>query len=225
MIKENKIMPIKTIIQKNRPREKAINNGIKSLSDIELLAIVLGSGSKGYGVHQISLNLQKKLDTNIENISIKDLQEIDGIGIAKATIICAAIEISRRYLYPSKRKISHPKDIIPFIIHYSDREEELFLTIALNGANEIIKVKVISIGILNKTIVHPREVFKDLIKDKAASFIVAHNHPSGNVTPSRDDFSITERLKDVGEIMGIPLLDHIVFSNSSYYSFVENNKF
>ena len=125
---------------------------------------------------------------------------------------------------PEGFKIGLPPDILPLIQHMADRKREHFLCISLNGAYEVITVRTVSVGQVNKTQVHPREVFADPLTDRATAIIVAHNHPTGNLTPSKDDIAITRQLNPAGEILGIRLLDHIIFSHKGYYSFVENNK-
>ena len=121
--------------------------------------------------------------------------------------------------------ISFPPDVLPLIRHYADRKQEHFLCISLNGAKEVIATRTVSVGLVNKTQVHPREVFADPITDRASAVIVAHNHPSGALTPSKEDFEVTRQLKKAGETLGIRLLDHIIFNHNSYYNFLENGDF
>lgn len=156
-------------------------------------------------------------------INLEALQKIEGVGPAKATIVAAALEFARRRIRPEGFKINFPADVLPLIQHYADRKQEHFLCISLNGSNEVIAVRVISVGLVNKTQAHPREVFADAITDRASTVIVAHNHPSGGVNPSKEDVEITRQLKSAGEILGIKLLDHIIFNNKGYHSFLEND--
>lgn len=144
------------------------------------------------------------------------------MGPAKATLIKSAMEFSRRRIKPEGLKISFPPDVLPLIRHYADRKQEHFICVSLNGANEVITSRVVSVGLVNKTQVHPREVFADPITDRASAIIVAHNHPAGKLTPSREDEEITKRLKQAGETLGIKLLDHIIFNHKSYYSYLED---
>jgi DNA repair protein RadC len=149
------------------------------------------------------------------------LQEIEGVGPAKASLIAAALEFARRRIRPEGLKISFPPDVLPLIRHYGDRKQEHFICISLNGANEVVAHRVVSVGLVNKTQVHPREVFADPITDRASAIIVAHNHPSGELKPSKEDTEITKQMKAAGETLGIKLLDHIIFNQKEYYSFLE----
>jgi len=208
----------------DRPREKLQQKGAQSLSDQELLAILLGSGTRGQDVMSVAKRLLKVLDETSANPTLEELTAIDGIGLAKATLISAALEFARRRIRPEGFKITFPTDVLPLIRHMADRKQEHFLCISLNGANEVIATRTISVGLVNKTQVHPREVFADPITDRATAIIIAHNHPAGNVTPSKDDVEITRKIKAAGETLGIKVLDHIIFSVKGYYSFLENDK-
>ena len=125
---------------------------------------------------------------------------------------------------PEGVKIETPADLLPHVRHYADRKQEHFLCASINGANEILNIRVVSIGLIDRSPVHPREVFADALGDRAAAVIVAHNHPSGGVQPSASDLLITAQLKAAGDILGITLLDHIIFDRSSYFSFLEEGK-
>jgi DNA repair protein RadC len=205
----------------DRPREKMIDRGPAALSDLELLAILLGSGNKSVDVMTLANRVLNVLDSKGVNPDLKTLCDIDGMGPAKAAIVAAAMELARRRIRPEGVKISQPPDIMPLIRHMADRKQEHFLCISLNGANEVIASRTVSVGLVNTTQVHPREVFADPITDRASAVIVAHNHPSGNLDPSREDMAITQKLKAAGETLGIQLLDHIIFSKKGYYSFKE----
>jgi DNA repair protein RadC len=207
-----------------RPREKLQEKGPKALSDKELLAILLGSGTQNHDVFTLAGRILKVLDATSANPTLEQLQSIDGIGPAKATTILAALEFARRRIRPEGFKIGLPPDVLPLIQHMADRKQEHFLCISLNGAYEVIAVRTVSVGLVNKTQVHPREVFADPITDRATAIIVAHNHPTGNLTPSKDDIAITRQLKSAGETLGIRLLDHIIFSHKGYYSFQESDR-
>lgn len=206
-----------------QPREKAIKYGIEKLSDRELISIILGSGSAKTPVSILSQKVLRLLDETNGDVSLDDLMKIDGIGRAKATLISSAIEYSRRLLHPMITRVSYPTDILPVVRHYVTRPQEYFMVISLNGAHEIIRSRVVSIGILNRTLIHPREVFSDPIKESAASIIIAHNHPSGNLEPSNEDIEVTKRLVDAGILLGINVLDHVIFSNRDHYSFAESD--
>ena len=205
-----------------RPREKLVSLGAKRLTDHELLTVFLGSGSKYQGVAGVAAHLLGVIDTIREPVTPYDFSKIHGIGMAKSTQLCAILEFSRRRLCPSDRRIESPDDALRVVQHFSDRPQEHFLSLSLNGAHELIAMRVVSIGLVNRSLVHPREVFADPLKDRAAALIVAHNHPSGNLVPSREDREVTVRLREAGELLGITLLDHVVFSTHGYYSFMES---
>lgn len=206
------------------PREKASTYGIKKLSDSELLSVLLGCEAKtkknSLLISRVLLAIDKSKDEDL----IENLVKITGIGPGKATLISSAIEFSRRKLTPNRKKVSYPTDILPAVRHYVTREQEYFITVCLNGAQEIIQTNLISIGIVNRTLIHPREVFADAILTRSASIILCHNHPSGNLDPSPEDLQVTEKLVEAGELLGIKVLDHIIFSDNNYYSFTENSK-
>lgn len=205
-----------------RPREKLIQKGPQALSDAELLAIVLGSGSRQCDVMAMAGRMLPVIDRNGDNTSVEDLMTIQGVGEAKATLVLAALEFARRRIRPHGTKIAQPPDVFPLIRHLADRRQEHFIAISLNGAHEVIAVRTVSVGLVNRALVHPREVFADPITDRASAVIVAHNHPSGNLTPSQDDLAITRQLKAAGETLGIQLLDHIIFNQDNHYSLMES---
>ena len=213
---------IRSLPEKERPREKLRAKGARALSDRELLTILLGSGSKSHDVMSVAGRILKVLDETSAKPSLEELEAVDGIGPAKATLIAAALEFARRRIRPEGFKISFPPDVLPLIQHYADRKQEHFLCISLSGANEVIATRTVSVGLVNRSQVHPREVFADPITDRASAIIVAHNHPAGTLSPSKDDVEITRRLKAAGETLGIKLLDHMIFSHRGYYSFLEN---
>jgi DNA repair protein RadC len=208
----------------DRPREKLQTKGAEALSDLELVAILLGSGTKGNDVMTVAGRILKALDSNNEKIDVQELQKIEGVGLAKATVIVAALELARRRIRPEGLKITFPTDVLPIISHFADRKQEHFICVSVNGANEVIMARVVSVGLVNRTQVHPREVFADPITDRASGIIVAHNHPAGTLTPSKEDIEVTRRLKAAGETLGIKLLDHIIFNRKGYYSFLENGE-
>lgn len=209
---------------RDRPRERLARYGAMNLSDEELLMILLRTGIKGKGLRVIARQILTILDEKGVDLQLEDLEQIAGVGSAKAANITAAFELVRRRVYEKGLKISRPADIYPLICHYGDRKQEHFLGITLNGANEVMKVRVVTVGLLNSTQVHPREVFADAISDRAASMIIAHNHPSGNLLPSPEDLAVTRRLRESGELLGIQLLDHLVFSTRGYYSLADHNQ-
>ena len=207
-----------------RPREKLENRGAACLSNKELLAIILNTGIRGKNVKELAADLLNFLDRNKEVPSVKEISRLAGIGQTKACAVAAMLEFGRRRYGGFSVKINQPADIFTQVRHYADRKQERFISISLNGAHEILAVRIVTIGLVNKTIVHPREVFADLIQDRAAAFCVAHNHPSGQLKSSAEDDEITERLQSAARILGLQFVDHIIFSETNWWSFRENNK-
>ncbi len=215
---------IKEMAVCDRPRERMLQKGAQALSDQELLTILIGSGNRGRSVRTIAKELLELLDKK-PLATNEDLMAISGLGLAKATLIGAALELGRRKLPAKKRQISTPSDIYPLIRHYATRMQEHFLSICLNGAHEVLSVNVCSIGLVNRTIVHPREVFTEAVRQRSTAILVAHNHPSGNLEPSPEDKDVTRRLKQAGDILGIKVLDHLIFSEDGYLSMLEGSLF
>lgn len=213
---------IKDRLPLDRPREKLVLKGAKALSDVELLAVLLGSGIKGKDVIRIAREIVKKMNKGGEILEIDSLLTIDGIGLAKAGQLLAALEFARRHLIKESTIIKKPGDAFPLLAHITDKKQEYFLCLTLNGANEVISNRIITIGLLNRSQIHPREVFADAISDRAASVIIAHNHPSGLLEPGPDDIDTTRRLVEAGLVLGIAVLDHVIVSKNGYYSFKEN---
>lgn len=214
---------LKEMPKHERPREKLFHRGAQTLSDQELLAIILGRGTRQHDVLWLAGRVIQNIDKNGLDLTVDDLISIDGIGPAKAGLITAAFEFVRRRIKPTGLRISRPSDALPLIQHYGDRTQEHFLCISLNGANEVIQIRVVTIGLVDQSHVHPREVFSDAIVERASAIIMAHNHPSGRVEPSREDTEVTQRIKAAGDLLGIELLDHIVFTRNKYYSFAEHD--
>ena len=215
---------IKDLPNNERPREKLLAKGARHLSDQELIAIMLGKGTQKHDVLSLSKKIVKIIDEKGLDFTAKDVLDIDGIGQAKAASISASLEFVRRRIKPEGFKIKFPADILPLIQHYGDRKQEHFLCVSINGANEVMNTRVITIGLVNKSHVHPREVFADVIAERASAVIVAHNHPNGELKPSNEDAAITKNLKDAASILGINLLDHIIFNAKGYYSFAEEGQ-
>ncbi len=212
---------INELYKNDKPREKFLAKGALALKDYELLAILLGSGTKDKDVMHLSKEIIKLFEDDFENLSLEKLTSIHGLGDAKSMQILSAIELSKRFLIKQNIKISSAEDICNELKEYANKKQEYFLTITLDGSNHIIEKRVVFVGTLNQSLVHPREVFADAITDRAASIIIAHNHPSGSLKPSAEDKAITVRLKEVSKIMGIELLDHVILSVEGFYSFAE----
>jgi len=207
-----------------RPRERLARKGVAALSDVELLSLMLGSGGAGRGVGRLALELLTLLDGGSDAPEPDVMASIKGIGPARAAVVAAALEFSRRRLRPSRRRIGEPSDVLPLVQHWADRPQEHFLVLSLNGAHEVLRLRVVSHGILDRTVVHPREVFADPLSDRAAAILCAHNHPSGSLEPSPEDRELTRRLRDAGNLLGIPLLDHVLFTAGGYFSFLESGE-
>ena len=214
---------IKNLPEHERPREKLIERGAVSLTDHELLAVLIGKGSRRHDAITLAKKMIPVIDEKGAKLSVDDLAKFDGIGNAKAALILAATEFSRRRIRPEGIRIETPSDLVPHIRHYVDRKQEHFICASINGANEIINIRVVSIGLIDRSHVHPREVFADPVIDRASAVILAHNHPVGALNPSGQDIETTQRLRQAGEIMGITVLDHIIFNNTEYFSFLEND--
>lgn len=203
-------------------RERLEQFGPEHLKDAELIALILRTGTSTTPLLSIAHSVSTEIETAKPATVYQSLCAVEGMGPSKVSALMAAMELGRRYCGYQYQKIKTAKEIYPLIQHYADRKQEQFIVISLNGAYEIIAIRVVSIGILNRTIVHPREVFSDPIADRAAAIIVAHNHPSGSLEPSDEDMAITRRLAQSGEILGIPVLDHIIISpRGGYFSFAE----
>ena len=212
---------IKNIPKFDRPREKMQKKDVKTLSNLELLAVLLGSGVKGKDVFEVAKDILRLVEKDFENLTLNKLKSVEGIGLAKASQIIAAIEFSKRFLLTEGVKIRHAEDIVKLVEELKNKKQEYFLTFTLDGANNLIQKRTVFIGTLNQSLVHPREVFVDAITDRAAGIIFVHNHPSGNVEPSKEDISITKKLIEAGKIIGINVIDHIIVGKSEFYSFKE----
>lgn len=212
---------IKDLPKFGRPREKLREKGAQALSDIELVAILIGSGNKDQDVMALAAKVAKLISGNKGHINLEMLSSVDGIGLAKASQILAGFELARRYHSNESVKIEQPKDVLPMLSDIMTKQQEYFVCISLNGANEIIEKRIVTVGLLDKTQVHPREVFADVIADRAASVILAHNHPSGELRPSRNDLEVHKQLVDSGKILGIKVLDHLIVTKKGYCSLQE----
>ena len=214
---------IKELHKDDKPREKLLKKGAEALKNDELLAVLLGSGIQGKDVRKLSKEIVALMDRHFDRLSepltLERLCEVHGLGLAKASQIIASIELSKRYLIRTNKRITSAADVYEELKPFSRKQQEHFLSITLDGASHIINVRTVFIGTLNQSLVHPREVFADAIADRAAGIIIAHNHPSGTLSPSRADMQITDRLKEVAKLVGIELLDHVILAKEGYYSF------
>lgn len=214
-----------TVREGKGPREQILEDGAESLSDRELLSAVLGTGCLGTPVQELAEMILK--DGALESVarsSPRELRRVRGLGTARACQLLAAFEIGRRaFGRPGavEHPIRTPQDLLPLIQHYASARKEHFLAVLLNTRHFPMSVEIISVGSLNASIVHPREVFRPAITAGAASIILAHNHPSGDTSPSEDDLEITQRLCRVGEMAGIEVLDHVILGAGTPFSFKE----
>lgn len=226
--------PIRDWPEDERPREKLLKRGVSALSDAELLALVLRTGDAAAGKSAIDLGreLLERFNGNLRELAqaeIHELQQIKGLGPAKATSVKAAFALGSRFQarkLETLERFTSPAQVFDFFHHeLRDSRKELFLALLLDGKNRITRKVQISQGSLNQSIVHPREVFAPAVRESAAAVIFIHNHPSGDPAPSREDREITRRLKEAGDLLGIRVLDHIIIGDGSYFSFVESGLF
>ena len=217
-MKKMKEMPVR-----DRPREKIASRGVSVLSDNELIEAIIGRGTKNKDVREISREIGGLIQQHRDNLRYQDLEEVEGIGPTKASQIIACFELGRRYYKPAGPdiRVTRPEDILPLVAHLKQKRQEHFICVTLNGAGEILGNRTITVGLLNHSLVHPREVFADAITDRAASIICIHNHPSGTLEPSSQDIAITNQLKDAGSLIGIQLIDHIIVSKNGHVSMRE----
>ena len=202
-----------------RPREKLAARGAASLSDYELLMAIIGSGNKQADVTKIARDLQKLLQDKGRELTFDDLLSIGSLGPAKSTQIMAGFELWRRRFESSEQPvIDSPDKAADQLADIRDKKQEYFVCLTLDGANRLISKRIITIGTLTSSLVHPREVFAEASSDRAASIIVAHNHPSGNLQSSDADRQVTERLKEAGTLLGINLVDHIIVTSKDFAS-------
>lgn len=201
----------------DRPREKLALKGAGALSDFELLQVIIGSGVAGADVTLIARRIKKLLDTYGYEITLDNLQEIKGVSLASASKILATFELALRY-QKKDQVITSAEDVLKLVEEIRDKKQEYFICITLDGANRVIAKRTITIGTLTSSLVHPREVFADAITDRAASIIVAHNHPSGNTMASEADLQVTKRISESGELLGIQLLDHVIVTKGGHTS-------
>jgi DNA repair protein RadC len=210
---------IKDLPAHSRPREKLQERGASALTDEELVAAIIGMGTAGRDVRAIAKQVAALIRVRQKDLSLADLMEVPGMGLAKAAQILSAFELARRHLLKEVIKITRSQDVLPLVSDLVDKRQEHFLCISLNGANEVIEKRIVTIGLLNMSPVHPREVFADVLVDRAASVIFVHNHPSGDLQPSDADLRMHEQLTEAGKILGLNVLDHIIIAKKGHFSF------
>jgi DNA repair protein RadC len=202
--------------------------GPSNLSNEELVQIMLGCGIKGQPVSRIARRTLRFIDEIVlsdyrENYTefLRTLTSIKGVGDQKASLIAASLELCARMLERQNHAVHDAGDVLPLISSLSTKKQEYFVCITLNGGNRIISKRIVTIGLLDQALVHPREVFADAIKERAAKIIVAHNHPAGDTSPSKEDIKVTENLAKASSILGLEFLDHVIVTQNGYFSFRE----
>lgn len=211
-----------------RPRERLIKNGVGSLSNQELLSIVLKTGTRNTSVLELSNIILEKISSfeNLKDCGLNWLLDIDGIGSAKACDVLASIELGKRVFLDKEKnkvKILKSNDVYEYMKYFlKDKTQEYFYCIYLNNKNEIIERKLLFMGTVNRSVVHPREVFKYAYLSSASRIICVHNHPSGDIEPSSEDLRFTKALIDIGKVQDIPILDHVIVGSDNYYSMADN---
>lgn len=224
-------MKIHDVHEADRPRERLIRQGAKSLSNQELIAILLGTGTKRESVltvaNRVLINFEKL--HNLKHATLEEMTEIKGIGEAKAVLLLAAIELGRRLASKDLEErftIRSPEDAATFLMQdMTSLQQEHFVCLFLNVKNQVLHKQTIFVGSLNASIVHPREIFREAVKRSAASIICSHNHPSGIPTPSPEDIDVTTRLYEAGKIVGVDLLDHVIIGDHQFISMKEKGYF
>lgn len=223
-------MLIKDLPDNCKPREKALNLGIKNLGDDELLAILLRTGYKNTSAKEVASNVLTTLDNlnNIEDLTINKISKIKGVGLTKAITILSALEFGKRFSDNKedfKIKLNSTTKVYAYLKNkFINKKQEEFITILLDNKKRVIDSKIIFKGDLNSVNVHPREIFKYAIVNSASGIIIAHNHPTGDVFPSKQDIEITKRLIEASKLLQIPVIDHIIVGDNKYYSFFESEE-
>jgi len=219
-------MPVRNI-QKlpaaDRPREKLLRKGAAALSDFELLEVLIGNGTAGSDVSYIARRIQKLLQKDVATLSSESLTSIRGVSTATSGKVLAALELARRHLVRDIEPLRTQQDVLARLSDIRSKQQEYFVALSLDGGQRLIAQRTIAIGTLDSVLTHPREVFADAIADRAASVIVAHNHPSGDANPSQKDITLTQQLAAAGQLLGISLRDHIILTKTEYFSYRQHH--
>lgn len=218
---------IKEIPKEERPRERLKEVGVEQLTNVEILSIILKTGTKNKNVKDLAIDILNHYDLNkLKDISINDLMKIKGIGEVKAIELLASIELGKRILLKDVKKLEildNPKIIWESSRYLlNDKKQEYFYCLYFDNKQRLIERKLLFMGTINRSITHMREIFKEAYKLSASSIVCIHNHPSNDVTPSKEDIKFTKNLFKTGELQGIPVADHIIIGDDSYYSFYEH---
>lgn len=223
-------MNLKELPNEEKPRERLIKYGRSNVSNNELIEIILKSGTKSVGLKEISHNILSSVNNinELKNMEVSKLEKIKGMSRIKAIELLAAIELGKRVYdnnkYQDLIKLTSPEAIINyFYSEYDDVKQELFYVVYLDNQKNYIDKKLLFKGTVNYSLVHPREIFKEAYLLSASYIVCIHNHPSGDSLPSKNDIELTKRIKEIGELHGIILMDHIIIGNNNYYSFYQNN--
>lgn len=219
---------MKELVDEEKPREKFKAIGFEGLSDADLIAILLRTGTKELSVRDLASMILKDVGglSNLKNASVNSLSQIHGIGEVKAITLLSALELGCRVAKTNYQKLYRIQTAQDLYQLFAPRmqlfSQEHFIAVFLNSKNEMIASKTIFIGTANKSIVHPRDIYREAIKHSAVKMMVLHNHPSGDVTPSKEDISFTKRLIEAGNLLQIPLIDHLIVGQDHYYSFYDH---
>lgn len=204
-------------------RRLTLKNGMSYPNDRELVMLILGTGSQNNPVEYMAEHILKVLTSFNPEHWVEKLQTIEGVGASKALAIAAAMELGRRHNRSPQALVEKPLDVLPFIKHYAIQQAEHFVAVTVNGAKEIMSIRVLCVGAGNMAILKPREIFSEALIEHASGIILSHNHPGGNPIPSEDDIRTTEKLCQASSLLGLPVLDHIIITRNGYFSFLEND--
>jgi DNA repair protein RadC len=207
----------------DRPREKLQRKGAAALSDFELLEVMIGNGTAGADVGQIARQVQKLLQKGAETLNFESLVAVYGVSTAGAGKILAALELAKRHLVKDIEPLRTMSEMVARLDDIRTKQQEYLVALSLDGGQRLIAQRIITIGTLDVVLAHPREVFADALVDRAASVVVAHNHPSGEVQPSAQDITLTQQLVAAGQLLGVALRDHIIVSRTDYFSFRQHH--
>ena len=220
---------IKDLPLEERPYEKLINNGVNSLTNEELIAILLKTGTKSYSAKELSSIILKNLNniSDLKKLNYNNLIKINGIGIKKSCVLLAAIELGKRITNYNSSIVNKKLNSSELVFEYyknilKDKKQEHFYCVYLDNSKRIIHEKLLFIGTINYSVVHPREIFKEAYYYSASAIICVHNHPSDNLYPSNEDIKLTNNLISIGNLLGIKVIDHLIVGKDKYYSFLEN---
>lgn len=223
-------MLIKEMPEDERPRERLINYGASNLSNEELLSIILRCGTKNKSVKELSTDILKEFKSlsNLRNATLNKLLSINGMGLSKSTILLAIMELSKRMYFENNNQkiiLNNPEKIFNHTKYiFNNKKQELFYCLYFNNKQQLIGKELLFVGTVNQSTTHPREIFKYAYLYSASAIVCLHNHPSGDINPSREDILFTDALVEIGKMQKIPILDHIIVSNNSFYSFHDNGR-